>query len=1003
MAGGEVGSVYITVRAVTDKVASDIEKAFAGVNTGSIAASGTAVADAFSKSVSKGLSPNIFTKVGESLSNFGGEAGSAREKLADLTTTGYTTGTAVGSLLGAVSSLIGGLGGLIGVVGGAMPALAGLAGAFVTVKAGVAVAELAFQGISSAVQKAISQNQAYGMTVAQLHKQMQDLAFAAEDAANAETRAGLNLEKARNNLMRMQDLPPNSLVRREAMQSYKEAETAYRQAKARAKDAKAEAANPNAFKTPKADPYAGLTPTQKAFAKFLVESKSKLDELKEAAAKGFLPVLQKDMQTLYTTVFPTFKKGISDIAVGLAGVANNLTDAIKDPRNVQLLGIVMKNIGDNLPIMGNIMGNIYSGMLTVLKASDPLVKRFLDFLNTKTKSLSDWLKAKDATGELQTFFDKAGNIMDKLWKIFEHAMGGLGAIIGANFEPGSGGWIMLDWLEKVTKKWDDMDKTVAGKKSLKTYFQDTAINSTKILDAIGALGDQFLKLGANPNIGKTFDALADPKAVTAMGNLGKTFVDAGPALGKFVADIVIFIDKITDSKAITNFFNVMDGAVKALTKFVSIPGVSYMLTTLGLIHASLFGIKKITGLAGFGFKYMGENVDVLKKAWGGFSSFFDTSLASKLGNLKTIGATAFNAFKAPFLKIGPWLMEALAPIGTAVLEFFAALTPAGWIAIAIAAITAFFAWFFTQTDIGKKMWADMSQFFMDAWANVTKFFQDAWNAVVAFFKPATDVIVSIFKTSGDIMRGVIDVITAIFKIAFVAIGWVVQIAWDGIVAGFKAVSAFLKPILDAIAAFFKPIFEGIGKFVGAVWKGIQDGFKSFVTWLKPALDPIFGFFKTVFGNISSFFKTIMNGMIGFAEGFVNFFIDGLNGIIGAINKINLPIPPLLQGVFGGAKNLGFNIAPVAKLKLPRLAEGGTVMPSTGGSLVNVAEAGRPERIEPLDQNGLSNRDKALIKYLSGGAAGGIQLNVYPSAGMDERELAAVVSRQLAFELRKGGI
>ena len=83
------------------------------------------------------------------------------------------------------------------------------------------------------------------------------------------------------------------------------------------------------------------------------------------------------------------------------------------------------------------------------------------------------------------------------------------------------------------------------------------------------------------------------------------------------------------------------------------------------------------------------------------------------------------------------------------------------------------------------------------------------------------------------------------------------------------------------------------------------------------------------------------------------------------------------------------------------------MPSAGGSLVNVAEAGRPERIEPLDANGLSARDKAMIDMMSKGSAGNgatpITMNIYPSAGMDEKDLAAVVSRQLAFELRKGGI
>jgi hypothetical protein len=42
----------------------------------------------------------------------------------------------------------------------------------------------------------------------------------------------------------------------------------------------------------------------------------------------------------------------------------------------------------------------------------------------------------------------------------------------------------------------------------------------------------------------------------------------------------------------------------------------------------------------------------------------------------------------------------------------------------------------------------------------------------------------------------------------------------------------------------------------------------------------------------------------------------------------------------------------------------------------------------------------MIEMLAG-PAGGINITVNPSAGMDERELAALVSRQLAFQMRKG--
>lgn len=58
------------------------------------------------------------------------------------------------------------------------------------------------------------------------------------------------------------------------------------------------------------------------------------------------------------------------------------------------------------------------------------------------------------------------------------------------------------------------------------------------------------------------------------------------------------------------------------------------------------------------------------------------------------------------------------------------------------------------------------------------------------------------------------------------------------------------------------------------------------------------------------------------------------------------------------------------LKVPHLADGGLIGASTGGTLALLAEARRDERVEPLDRNGLSRRDYALInaiKAMAGGA------------------------------------
>jgi hypothetical protein len=84
-----------------------------------------------------------------------------------------------------------------------------------------------------------------------------------------------------------------------------------------------------------------------------------------------------------------------------------------------------------------------------------------------------------------------------------------------------------------------------------------------------------------------------------------------------------------------------------------------------------------------------------------------------------------------------------------------------------------------------------------------------------------------------------------------------------------------------------------------------------------------------------------------------------------------------------------------------MAKGGTVYPSNGGTIVQVAEAGRAERIEPLDANGMSDRDKAIIDYLTNGGGGTTIINVYQLPGESTDELVERLTREMSKRQRAG--
>jgi hypothetical protein len=149
----------------------------------------------------------------------------------------------------------------------------------------------------------------------------------------------------------------------------------------------------------------------------------------------------------------------------------------------------------------------------------------------------------------------------------------------------------------------------------------------------------------------------------------------------------------------------------------------------------------------------------------------------------------------------------------------------------------------------------------------------------------------------------------------------------------------------------------------------------------------------MWSNIVSGVKKIFGGL---GELLKNVFKGAINFIIDAWNAIEFRVPGFKLGP------LKFDGFVLGLPDVPRLAKGGIIQPTEGGTLARIAEAGRPERVEPLDPDGLSKRDKSMIKMLSGGGAGGgITINVQPSPGMDERELASLISRQLAVQLSRG--
>lgn len=940
-----VGEAHIIVRAITTGVERDIRRAFRGLNGEGASArrSGESLGAAFSRGFNTNVNSNIFSKITDGLNTMAPAAEGARRRFQSLVRTGYTLGTAVSVVIGGVASLASGLISLVGAAGAASVSVLGLAGAYVNLGIGAMAARAALGGIGAAVGRATQAQSGLGDTLKRVNEQFKQLRRDAESAAMSEKRAALELEKARNNLARMQDLPPNNMARREAELALEEAELNYRQAKERSKDLNAQLKEGKKGLMAQAgvDPYAGLTKSQREFAQALVKLKPKLDELKEAVAKGFLPELRIQLERFANgAVFDTVRNGLERIGVALGNATRTFGDYVDNTRTTSLLEQVFENAGVTVERFGKIGGEALEGILGLLVKANPLVEQFVDFLDRNLTKFNEFINAPANAPEIEAFFDTVSKLASDFGEIFGNIFGGFGNIIKANIGPGSGGQILIDYLKEITGKFKNLQE-IDGK-PLKEFFAGAAENAKAVLGSVGALLGEIFKIADDPAIKETFDILKQGAA--PLGEILGKYVAAGPSFARLVVTLTNISNKLTDTKAIQTFFDTLNGVATIIDKVLGNEVVQKILAITGQVFAFFSAIGLVIGA----FQFFG-NV-----AAGAISAVFGPlgTLLTKTRQYFAFLTYSNNIFAQSFGKLGSFLLKS--PI-----------------LIAIGAVIGLFIYLYNTSD-------EFRQFVDTTLKTVLEKLGDAFTRIWESIQPIVDLLINeVIPILAETLRPVLELIIG-------AIGVLVPIIADLLAGAFEKIMPFIKGFLD-IAVLVINIVGGVITIIGELIKALFTG-----DWEK-------------FGEV---FKKIINriiaGIVKLFEGAVNMVIDGMNGLLRSFfNGIGGGIADVVNAITGGKINLKApNLIPKVKFTPLQLADGATVFPSPGGTIAQIAEAGRPERVEPLDPDGLSQRDKAIIKELSGGT-NGMTVNVYPSAGMDEKELAKLVSRRIAFEIRKG--
>lgn len=946
------------------------------------------------------------------MSKFAQEALAANAAFTRMVQQGYALGPAIATAVGAISNLVSGLFAFVAQVGSAAPAMFALVGAFAALGQAMLAAKLAFSGIGAAFKELTSKGRGGANTAKRVESAernlarvleqnrealtranerlaeaeerltearkeaaewLQQLNFDAEDAALAEQRAVLALEDARLSLMRVQDLPPNSRARQEAELAYAEADLNLRRAIDRNQDLAVETEEANAKGVEGSEQVVNATKgvqeaiddrarTERDALRSLIDAQNALNEARNAGGGG-------GGQEALSKLSEEARKFV-EYLVSIKGATQGLKAAAG-----RLLFPQLQTALDN------IINKLFPAFEPILEATgDALGKSAVDFANVVTEANN--LEKFERVGKNNTYvIGNLGKVVGNLYDSFLSLMDAADPLIRR----------FTDWVVTLTDGWRESLNTKNATGELRDMFNKAGDAAAQIGDIIGNIGGALMNLG---------EAAAGP------GSGGQQLMDTFQGATERFLDFTETILK--DGSAEQFFRDVADNFTK----------ISGLLSDV------------VGGFISFGNNQeIGEVADKLREAGPAVSAMMDKLITAGPGLAETFSKLleTINIFTES------GAMDAFYTVLSAVLDIINAIF-GNEVALKILAFTAPIM----GTVKAFSLVGSVGMFFVKAFAGyivkIDKFIRvigklkkaAIFTKLIAGIKAVGVAIKAAFIANpvGMIILAIVAVI-AIVVIMYKKFKWFrdfVNAAWEMIKNAFSAVWNFIKdnwkllvailggPIGIVIALFFKfkdRIFAVVGGIIGWIkdnWKKVQ-GF--LVNPIQSAVSLIIGFAESIvkaFVGVFNWLARAWNNTLGGFTLSIPAFL-GFDGF-----SITVPeIPEISFSGFGGGDESSSTASGGGGMT--KMASGGIVKSPT---IAMIGEAGR-EAVIPLTRPlramqimqdaGLTGLARAAAVTSAVGAsnygARPFTINVYPSQGMNEVELAALVGRQVTVQLRKG--
>lgn len=591
-----------------------------------------------------------------------------------------------------------------------------------------------------------------------------------------------------------------------------------------------------------------------------------------------------------------FKTGFDESKDAAAGVAQ-LTAGIKSTGNAA--GVSVKGMTDLAASIQNMSGQTDD---SIVKA-EQLLLTFTNIKNSGPNKIFDQATQAAADMAAKLGGDASSNAI-LLGKALNDPVKGLTALqrVGVAFTQGQ-----KDQIAAMVKSGDTMgaQKIILGE--LQTEFGGAAKAAGDSLPGQLAKGQRAFE-----DMSQSVVETLLPIVMPAITGISGALRDASPFITRFASDIG---EKITAGVKIARPF-MTDVAVAAqdIGRWITTDAVPAVDSFAGRIEAASSWIKDHRQLL---INTAAVITALLAPA------FIDVGVKATISAGQQVAA---------------WFASKVAAVTSAAAEFAAHYTAvAGWVAHAAAA---------TATGVTNGIiWA---QLYTEAAAGAVKTVaQHVFVAVSGWGAQAGAAVGAGLTTAGvwaqQALQAGLGAARAVGALLAVAGGWIataatatasgaaMAVAW---IVGLGPVGWIIGAIV-AVGAAFVLLYTKVGWFrdgVNAAWSGIKVAFEFVSRVLVLGWNTIMDFFGTVPSRIGAIFGAVGNFITAPFKAAFNAVASLWNRTIGGLS---VTVPAWVPGIGGNTFGLP---------RLPMLAQGATILPTPGGTVVRVAEGGKAESV-----------------------------------------------------------